>query len=48
VAVTPEGTVVVGREHEIAVVQAFVAGLDADPSAPVLEGEAGVGQASPG
>jgi DNA-binding CsgD family transcriptional regulator len=44
VAVTPEGSVVVGREHEIAVVQAFVAGLEAGPSALVLEGEAGVGK----
>ena len=44
VAVTPEGSVVVGREHEIAVVQAFVGGLEAGPSALVLEGEAGVGK----
>jgi DNA-binding CsgD family transcriptional regulator len=44
VAVTPETSVVVGREHEIAVVQAFVGGLEAGPSALVLEGEAGVGK----
>jgi DNA-binding CsgD family transcriptional regulator/Tfp pilus assembly protein PilF len=44
VTVTLEGSVVVGREHEIAEVQAFVAGLEAGPSALVLEGEAGVGK----
>jgi hypothetical protein len=44
VAVTPEKSVVVGREHELAIVQAFNAGLDAGSSALVLEGEAGVGK----
>jgi hypothetical protein len=35
---------IVGREHELAVVEAFVERLEAGPSALVLEGEAGVGK----
>jgi DNA-binding CsgD family transcriptional regulator len=44
VVVTSESSVVLGREHEIAVVQGFVRDLEAGPSALVLEGEAGVGK----
>jgi DNA-binding CsgD family transcriptional regulator len=44
VAVTAETSVVVGREHEMAVVQAFVGGLDSGPCGLMLEGEAGVGK----
>jgi DNA-binding CsgD family transcriptional regulator len=44
VAFSPKGSVVVGREHELAVVQAFVGDLEAGPSVLVLDGEAGVGK----
>ena len=37
---------VVGRDDELAVIEAFVAGLGRGPSALVLAGEAGIGKTS--
>ena len=43
-AMTVERSDVVGREREIGVIEGYVAGLGAGPSALILEGEAGVGK----